>query len=133
MDVVADGIDFDKKRIVVFENTRDVGVELAAFLLAEQRASLLRAEHEVNDDVCKGLGHWSDALTGLRLFVRLTWASARGARSSPGYHIGGFQPRLGGHGVAREFKQAAEGLSHGGGRLCMHLLKPLSIITQMLD
>jgi len=28
-------------------------MELAAFLLAEQRASLLRAEHKVNDDIGK--------------------------------------------------------------------------------
>jgi len=27
------------------------------------------------------------------LWGRLTWASARRTRSSPGYHIGGFQPR----------------------------------------
>ena len=77
---------------MISENTRHVGMELAAFLLPEQRASLLRAEHKVNDDIGKGLGHWSDALTGLMMFVRLTWASARGARSSPGHHIRGFQP-----------------------------------------
>jgi len=98
-------------------------MELAAFLLAEQRASLLRAEHKVNDDIGKGLGHWSDALTGLMMFVRLTWASARGARFSPGYNIRGFQPRVDAREFARESKQAAERLEDASGRLWVHLPK----------
>ncbi len=69
VDVVADGIDFDEGRIVVFEDAGDVGVELTALLVPEELATALRAEHEVNDDVGEGLGHASDALTGLGWIV----------------------------------------------------------------
>jgi hypothetical protein len=57
------------------------------------------------------------------MFVRLTWACARGARFSPGYNITGFQPRVDAHEFARESKQAAERLEDGGGRLWVHLPK----------
>ena len=69
MDMVADGINFDKGRIVVFHNPRNVGVEFAAFLIPEQGASFLRAEYEVNNDVGQGLGHSCAALTGRERFV----------------------------------------------------------------
>ncbi len=69
VDVVADGIDFDEWRIMVPEDARDVGVELAAFLVAEELAAALRAEYEVNDDVGQGLRHADVALTGLERFV----------------------------------------------------------------
>ena len=63
--MVADGIDFDQGRIVVLEDAGDVGVKLAAFFVAEQWASLLRAKHEVGDNVGEGLRHRWGALTGL--------------------------------------------------------------------
>jgi hypothetical protein len=34
-----------------------VGVKLVAFLVAQELTVALRAEHEVNEDVGKGLGH----------------------------------------------------------------------------
>jgi hypothetical protein len=43
---------------------------LATFLIAQQLAAALRAEHEMNDDVGKRLGHRSYALTGRGGFVR---------------------------------------------------------------
>ena len=51
VDVVADGIDFDQGRVVVFEDARDVSVELAAFFVAQELAAPFRAEHEMNDEV----------------------------------------------------------------------------------
>ena len=63
--MVADGINFNEGRVVVFENTRDVGVELATFLVSQELASAFRTEHEVDNDVGKGLRHSGDALTGL--------------------------------------------------------------------
>jgi hypothetical protein len=57
VNVVAHGIDFDQGRIMVLKNAGDVGVELAALVIAKKWAAVLGAEHEVNDDVGKGLGH----------------------------------------------------------------------------
>lgn len=57
VDVIADGIDFDQGRIVIFENAGDVGVELAAFFIAKKLATALGAEYEMNNDVGEGLRH----------------------------------------------------------------------------
>jgi hypothetical protein len=54
---------------VVLENTGDVGVELAAFLISEQLSAAFRAEDEMNDDVGEGLRHTGVALTGLSRFA----------------------------------------------------------------
>src|SRR5437867_878863 len=51
VDVVCHRVDFDERRIVVFENASNVGVELAAFTVAEEWATILGAETEVDDDV----------------------------------------------------------------------------------
>ena len=57
VDVVAHGIDFDERRIVVLEDAGNVGVKLAALLIAQERTTAFGAEHEVNDKVGQGLGH----------------------------------------------------------------------------
>ena len=54
---------------MVLENAGDVGVELPALLVTQELAAALRAEHEMNDDVGKSLGHGSNALTGLERFA----------------------------------------------------------------
>jgi len=51
VDVVADGIDFDEGRVVVFENAGYVGLELAALLVAQELMTTLRAKDEVDDNV----------------------------------------------------------------------------------
>ena len=40
----------------------DVGVELLAFLVAEELTAALGAEHEMHDDVGKRLGHGANIL-----------------------------------------------------------------------
>src|SRR5262245_18943743 len=65
VDVVTHRIDFDERRVVIPENARDVGVELAAFFITDELATAFRAEHEMNDDVGEGLRHGSGALAGL--------------------------------------------------------------------
>src|SRR6266705_1568951 len=69
VNMIANGIDFNEWRVVVLENTGDVGMKLAAFLVTEELAPALRAEHEMNDDVGEGLRHTGNALTGLGRFV----------------------------------------------------------------
>jgi len=65
VDMVPHRIDLDERRIVIFERTGDVGVELPAFRIAQELVAEFGAEHEVHDDVGEGLGHSCDALTGL--------------------------------------------------------------------
>jgi hypothetical protein len=77
VDVIGDGIDFDKGRIVIFEDASDVGMELAAFGVTQQLAAALGTEHEMNDDVGEGLRHESDALTGLGRFVGTSYLALR--------------------------------------------------------
>jgi hypothetical protein len=57
VNVVAHGIDFDQMRVLVLEHARDVGVKLAAFLIAKELAATLRTEDEMHNDVGEGLGH----------------------------------------------------------------------------
>jgi len=57
VDMVAPGIDFDEWRIVVLEHTGDIGVEFATLLVAQQLATTLGAEHEMDDDIGERLGH----------------------------------------------------------------------------
>jgi len=63
--VITHGIDFDQRRLVVFENAGDVGVKLAAFLVAQELATTFRGEHEMNNDVGEGLGDDGDVLSGV--------------------------------------------------------------------
>jgi hypothetical protein len=49
--VIADGIDFDEGRIMVLEDPMNVGVELAALLIAEAWAPALCTEDEVHNAV----------------------------------------------------------------------------------
>jgi hypothetical protein len=86
VDVVANGINFDERRVAILEDSSDVGMKLAAFLVTEEWVAALRAENEVNDDVGEGLGHRYDALTGLGRFA---WTVDLGLRSSDS-----LQPRL---------------------------------------
>ncbi len=86
VNVVTHGIDFNKRRVVVLENTGDVGMKLAAFLVTEELVAALRAEHEVNDNVGEGLGHTDNALTGLGRFVGTVDLGLRSSDS--------LQPRL---------------------------------------
>ena len=65
VNVIAHGIDLDQRRLVVFENASDVGVELAAFLVAQELATAFRGEHKMNDDVGERLGHGVFWLAGL--------------------------------------------------------------------
>lgn len=51
VNMVAHRIDFNERRIVILENAGDVGVKLAAFLIAEEWATFFRAEHEMNNNV----------------------------------------------------------------------------------
>jgi hypothetical protein len=51
VDMVADGIDFNERRVKVLEDACDIGVELAAFPVPEQWASGRGAKYEVNNDV----------------------------------------------------------------------------------
>lgn len=62
--MVADGVDFDEGGIKVFEEAGEIGVELVAFLVAEEGAAVFGAEDEVNDEVGEGLGHWVSPLQG---------------------------------------------------------------------
>ena len=50
VNVVARGIDFDQRRVVVLEDAGEVGVELAAFLGTQELTAALRTEHGMNDD-----------------------------------------------------------------------------------
>ena len=84
--VISDGIDFDERRIVVLENTGDKGVELATFLIAKEPAAALRAEHEMDNDIGKGLRHAGVALTGLAKILGSVYLGLRSRCS--------LQPRL---------------------------------------
>ena len=64
MNMVADGINFKERTIMIFENTGDVGMKLAALVIAQKLAAALGTEHQVNDDVGKGLGHEVTPLQG---------------------------------------------------------------------
>ena len=64
VNVIAHGIDFNQRRIVVLEDASDVGVKLPTFLIAQELATALRREHKVHDDVGEGLGHSGDVLSG---------------------------------------------------------------------
>ena len=66
VNVVVHRIDFEQRRILISQDAGDVGVELIAFLIAQELAAAFGAEHEMNDDVGERLGHDSHALTGLR-------------------------------------------------------------------
>jgi hypothetical protein len=57
VNVVAHRIDLNQVRVVVLEGAGDVGVELPAFLVAQELAATFGAEHETHDDVGEGLGH----------------------------------------------------------------------------
>ena len=67
--MITNGIDLEKRRIVVFENAGNIGVELFAFLVANQGPSPLCAEHQMDNNVGEGLRHNCCALTGLLKFV----------------------------------------------------------------
>src|SRR5213593_4625054 len=86
VNVIAHGIDFNERRVVVLENAGDAGMKSAAFLVTEELVTSLRAEHEVNDDVGEGLGHTGNALTGLGRFVGTVDLGLRSSDS--------LQPRL---------------------------------------
>jgi hypothetical protein len=51
MDMITHGIYLYHGGVVILHHSSDVSVELAAFLIAEQWASLLGAEHEMNHDI----------------------------------------------------------------------------------
>ena len=55
VDVVSDRIDFDKGRIMILENAGDVGMKLTALGIAQQRTPVFGAEHEMHNEVGKGL------------------------------------------------------------------------------
>ena len=57
VNVIAHGIDFNQRRIVVLEDAGDVGVKLSTFLIAQELATAFRGEHDMNDDVGERLGH----------------------------------------------------------------------------
>lgn len=71
---------------MVLKDAGDVGMKLAAFLVAEELAAAFRAEHKMNDDVGEGLGHGGVALTGLEKFVGIIDLGLRSSDS--------LQPRL---------------------------------------
>jgi hypothetical protein len=82
----------NRKLLVVIHLTfaGDSGVELAAVLGTRELTAVCGAERETKRD-----GGWK----GFRPYraweiggARLTWASARLTRFSPGYHMPGFQP-----------------------------------------
>ena len=53
-------------------------MEIAAHVVANERAALLRGEHEVDEDFGEGLGHAGYTPSGLgRSWPGVTWASAR--------------------------------------------------------
>ena len=87
MNVVTNGIDLEKRRIVIFEYAGNIGVELFTFRVANQGPSPLCAEHQMDNDVGEGLGHNCRALTGL-----LRFAGTLTRPSRPGFHIAGIQP-----------------------------------------
>ena len=51
------GADFDEGRHLFPEDARDIGMELIPFLVAQELAAAFGAEHEMNNNVGKGLGH----------------------------------------------------------------------------
>ena len=79
VDVVAHGIDLDKRRAVMLQDAGNVGVKLAAILIAQELAVALRAEYEMGQDVGERLGHAGVAPTGLGILVT---AVVLGLRSS---------------------------------------------------
>ncbi len=76
---VAHGIDLDKRRAVMLQDAGNVGVKLAAILIAQELAVALRAEYEMGQDVGERLGHAGVAPTGLGILVT---AVVLGLRSS---------------------------------------------------
>ena len=64
VNVVAHGIDFNQRRLVIFEDAPEIRVKLIAFLIAQQLTPPFCGEHEMHDDVGKRLRHDSDVLTG---------------------------------------------------------------------
>ena len=86
VDVFGHGVDFDERRVVIPQDADDVGVEFATFFVAQERTAGLRGEHEVDNNVGKGLGHEVPPLQGLghlRGFTR---------PFRPGYHMMDFRP-----------------------------------------
>jgi hypothetical protein len=81
VDVIGDGIDFDEGRIVIFQDSGDVGVELAAFVVPQELTAALGTEHEMNDDVGEGLRHEGGALTGLGRFAGTIFLGLRSSDS----------------------------------------------------
>lgn len=75
---------------MVFENAGDVGVDLAAFVVAQEGATVFGAEDEVYNDVGEGLRHVCDALSGLAGFMRRIDPGLRSSDSlQPGLSHGG--------------------------------------------
>ena len=73
-----------------------------------RRPGLAAAGHE---DTRRRVAHFGHALIGLvSFFAGLTWAFARGTRSSPGYHIGGLQPQ--------RSEAPPEAKAYGSGLMC---------------
>jgi hypothetical protein len=64
VNLVAHGIDLDQRGVVVLEDAGDVGVELAAFLVPQELATPLRAEHKMNDNIGERLRHGGEVLSG---------------------------------------------------------------------
>jgi len=55
VDMIPHGIDLDELRIMILENTGDVGVEFIPFGISYELMPQLCAEYEVDDNVCEGL------------------------------------------------------------------------------
>jgi hypothetical protein len=65
VNVIAHGIDLDKRRIVVFEDTGNISVELTSFLVSQKTAPALCSENKMDDNIGEGLGHGGENLRGM--------------------------------------------------------------------
>ena len=66
VNMVANRINFDQRTFKVSQYARCyIGVQTPSLFVAQKRPAILRAEHEVNNNVGKRLRHESRALSGL--------------------------------------------------------------------
>jgi hypothetical protein len=112
VDVVAHRIDFNQRRVLIFQNPGDVGMALPTFFIAQKLAPAFGAEYEMHNDIGKGLGHIGVALSGLGMFWRCIDLGLRSPgslppRLSPG-RLSAWQNR----GFSRVHRIRAESPSH---------------------
>jgi hypothetical protein len=51
MNVIAHRVNLDERRVMIFEHTGQVGMNLSSFLVAQKWSAIFGAEYEMNNDV----------------------------------------------------------------------------------